>query len=410
MTHCHRCQLPETAHGPELAENGLCSFCRILESHQDTMARFGQGSHLLQDRLAQVPGKRKYDCLAGLSGGKDSSYVVYRLKSHYGARVLAFTWDNGFLTDFARQNIERIVREFQVDHVWVKPDHQVVKAAYRKSLEDEGWPCSACYHFAEATAWRLAYQEEIPFIVGGRTPEQILRAPAGDAIFQEGSSLDVNMAPHDTAKVEALARQQLQRFRELRNWLLPDRRLWKLAERDVYLPEDFPVSPGFAPEMINLFLLEPYSEERIINILESETSWRRENRSHPLGHDDCSAHDAAGYLYRQRYGLPFVAFEVASLVRQKKITTERGRQLLRDAEQEAGKYPRESMAALARMAGLPRGYLRVLPWAQKIRLWLMTRARWARQFLQAGKVASANPAEPLETENRPSGDGQRMAS
>ena len=84
------------------------------------MARIGKQESLLRDRLDRFRDVGKYDCLVGFSGGKDSSYVIYRLRSHYNARVLAFTWDNGFLTDYARDNINRLVKEFDLELV---PDY-----------------------------------------------------------------------------------------------------------------------------------------------------------------------------------------------------------------------------------------------------------------------------------------------
>ncbi len=50
-----------------------------------------------------------YDCIMGLSGGKDSTYVIYQLKRKYNLRVLAFTLYNGFHTDFLEENVKNAI-------------------------------------------------------------------------------------------------------------------------------------------------------------------------------------------------------------------------------------------------------------------------------------------------------------
>ena len=75
----------------------MCERCRIIERHRDVVCKIGKQENILVERLRSVRGQHKYDCVVGLSGGKDSSYIIHRLKNHYGANVLAFTCDNGFL-------------------------------------------------------------------------------------------------------------------------------------------------------------------------------------------------------------------------------------------------------------------------------------------------------------------------
>lgn len=65
--------------------------------------------------------KKKYDCLIGISGGLDSSYLAY-LGSKWGLRILAVHIDDGFDTDISKSNIERLRKETGFDFVIEKPD------------------------------------------------------------------------------------------------------------------------------------------------------------------------------------------------------------------------------------------------------------------------------------------------
>lgn len=58
---------------------------------------------------------KEYDCLIGLSGGVDSSYLAYIAKK-YGLRPLAVHFDNGWNSELAVKNIENIVKKLNIDY------------------------------------------------------------------------------------------------------------------------------------------------------------------------------------------------------------------------------------------------------------------------------------------------------
>lgn len=57
---------------------------------------------------------KKYDCIIGLSGGVDSSYVLYLAVKH-GLRPLAVHMDNGWNSELSQENIQNLVRKLNVD-------------------------------------------------------------------------------------------------------------------------------------------------------------------------------------------------------------------------------------------------------------------------------------------------------
>ena len=62
-----------------------------------------------------------YDCLVGVSGGLDSSYIIY-LGHKYGLRMLGVHIDDGLDTEVAKQNIRSLCEKAQVDLINVQPD------------------------------------------------------------------------------------------------------------------------------------------------------------------------------------------------------------------------------------------------------------------------------------------------
>lgn len=117
-TICVRCVMDTS--DPDIAfdAEGVCNHCRDYESIAlRKVPTPGQRDSALQQVLAQVreAGRgRPYDCIAGVSGGVDSSYVVH-LAARLGLRPLAVHVDNGWNSEAAVRNIERLLRTYDLD-------------------------------------------------------------------------------------------------------------------------------------------------------------------------------------------------------------------------------------------------------------------------------------------------------
>ena len=82
MGQCKRCLLPETAPRADLDHAGICALCRnqgVSDSTNEEELR-KQREIDLQAALDDCRGRGEYDCMVNLSGGKDSCYLLYRIK------------------------------------------------------------------------------------------------------------------------------------------------------------------------------------------------------------------------------------------------------------------------------------------------------------------------------------------
>ncbi len=61
-----------------------------------------------EELLKNERGKHEYDVIMAYSGGKDSTYTMYLLSHNYGLKILAYTFDNGFISREALSNITRM--------------------------------------------------------------------------------------------------------------------------------------------------------------------------------------------------------------------------------------------------------------------------------------------------------------
>ena len=184
---CSICVLPAGFTGVSFDQHGVCNHCRQGEAaHQQ---KFEQRQRDEFDAIiADCKGKQAYDALGCYSGGKDSTYMLKMMVREMGLSVLAFTLDNGFITDQSKQNITRVVELLGVDHLFFKPSRTFMNRMYRQAIfGDLNKPrgnyatrisdvCLSCISVVNTQAARLALQHRIPMIFAGFTPGQIPRA------------------------------------------------------------------------------------------------------------------------------------------------------------------------------------------------------------------------------------------
>lgn len=108
-------------------ESGYCNYCI------DTISRMSseyfpnqKGRQKLDGIMAKIKSEgsgKEFDCLVGVSGGVDSSYIIY-LGYLYGLRMLAVHIDDGLDTDVAKKNIADLCERASVKLINIKPDKE----------------------------------------------------------------------------------------------------------------------------------------------------------------------------------------------------------------------------------------------------------------------------------------------
>lgn len=121
-----------------------------------------------------------YDALVLFSGGKDSTYLVHRLREECPrVRLLAMTFDNTFMSPVAKANIERLVAQLDLAHVTVRPARATLAAIYRYCLTHlQGRGGYEVVDFSDGEllldqARQLAAERGIPLIVCGYSRYQV---------------------------------------------------------------------------------------------------------------------------------------------------------------------------------------------------------------------------------------------
>ena len=116
---CTRCVMDTTAEEITFDQNRVCNFCRMFDTEiKPKWIPNNGGKDKLKEILNTVKEagrNREHDCIIGLSGGTDSSYVTYLAKKEWKLRPLVFHVDAGWNTEVATKNIENLVKKLDID-------------------------------------------------------------------------------------------------------------------------------------------------------------------------------------------------------------------------------------------------------------------------------------------------------
>jgi len=218
MRKCRDCLLPETAPGAELDERGVCRLCREYDPRAQGRGEVARSVRQtdLENALAACRGKGPYDCLVPLSGGKDSVYLIHKLKVEYGLRVLAHTTDID-IGPVAMANIDRAVAKLDVEHVTYRPSMDFYRRLFRWLLmnqEARGAVHTISYVYAslfEGNSLRLAMEYDIPLVLAGYSPGQPLPERM-EYEFPRTAISEVNWTPPELAAAGEFDEADLGRF------------------------------------------------------------------------------------------------------------------------------------------------------------------------------------------------------
>jgi N-acetyl sugar amidotransferase len=167
---CTRCVMDTSDERIQFDANGVCNHCHDGDRDLAALPTESEGDSRLAPLVARIKAGgvgREYDAILGLSGGVDSSYAAI-LAHRHGIRALAVHFDNGWNSELAVENIQRIVEATGFDlrtYVIDWPEFRDLQRAFLKAsvIDIE----MLTDHAILASLVRLAREHDIPFILSG---------------------------------------------------------------------------------------------------------------------------------------------------------------------------------------------------------------------------------------------------
>ncbi len=307
MKFCSRCVLPDTFPGIDFEDSGECNYCK--RSNVPDEEKKNEYLKKFEDLLNENRGKNQYDVIIAFSGGKDSTYTLNLLAEKYKMNVLAWSFDNGFLSDQAKKNILKMTDIMGATSIIVKPPFDIMKKAFTvsavndiyspKTLDRASSICTTCIGFVKSMVLKTALQMQIPLAAYGWSPGQ---APISSAIMQTNPRLQ--RITHRTVRDPLLENVG----KEISPYFLTD--------------DDLNIDKNLWPINIHPLAFVDYNEENILNFIQ-EKGWEKPNDTDPNS-TNCLLNALANYIHRKRFEFHPYAWEVAGIVRSGGMPREEG--------------------------------------------------------------------------------------
>lgn len=138
---CTRCIMDDSA-DPYITfdRDGQCNYCTIALQKKDHWYHPNEkGEKKLEELISRIKEEskgKKYDCLMGLSGGLDSSYLAYLGAHKWGLRIAAVHIDDGYDTEISTENIKKLCDKAGIELITIRPNAEQYNAltkAYMKA-------------------------------------------------------------------------------------------------------------------------------------------------------------------------------------------------------------------------------------------------------------------------------------
>jgi N-acetyl sugar amidotransferase len=277
---------------------GVCNHCtRAASLLADRLPMYTAGEYRIDrlvERLKEAGKGKPYDCIVGVSGGTDSTYVAYVCKQ-YGLRVLAVHFDNGWNSELAVHNIESVLRRLGVElytHVVDWEEFRDLQLSFLKaSVPDAEIPTD---HGIWALLFKTAARFGVRYIMSGTNI-------ASESILPRSWTYYVT----DWTYIRGLHRQFGSHPLRTYPHCSMSQFAWYVLGRKL--------------RMISLLNAVPYDKKDATAILERELRWRSYGGKH---HESIYTRFFQSYILPVKFGIDKRKAHLSSLIMSGQMTRE----------------------------------------------------------------------------------------
>jgi hypothetical protein len=301
METCTTCFVTTQFPGVDIDETGQCRRCRSVVVGKITKQNDEIKYSELKALADTIKRKRsgKYDCIIGVSGGLDSSYMAYIASKMMGLNALLVHYDHGFYYDRPKENLKALaedlgleLRIYRSKKAWDKKFVQAIMKAFEESKFYWGI-CTFCHYILPAVIVKVGMAESIKYFISHNNkyelslnvPKQVKR----DAMLKSVFGSPLKHLPK-TLFYLILANYYLFRLK-FEFFVPPIKNIFRGAPKKPF-------------KTINLTKYVPWDIKKMIEDLARDTGWRLPDHPNLGMRFDCMIEDSLVDLsYKKATGL-----------------------------------------------------------------------------------------------------------
>jgi hypothetical protein len=312
---CSKCVLPETTPGISFNDMKECNYC-----YENYTPYSPEGDEKLSKFLqANIREGTSADCLVGLSGGKDSTYALIKLKEEFMMRVEAFTYLHEGSTTSSIENAKNTCKKLNIKHHIVSLDkqkHLKTFIGFFKAWQKAPSPttaamtCVACKHL-HLLGLEIADKRNIPMIVWSSTP---LEVPPFIALKSKIDD-DNKMKKVSYAKSSLLLIKEMVRTKDfpltfIRFFNTCYNGCFAVRTDSNFLKRKFPrVTP------VHFFQYHSWNQSLIKEYIKEKVNWESPSDKEDW-HSDCLFHFFKEYMFLSMIGTSYLDAYLSNQIRQ----------------------------------------------------------------------------------------------
>ena len=308
MKYCTRCILPESYPGILFNEEGVCNFC--LEQQNENAVL---GKEKLLEIVHSTEKTGRYDCVVPLSGGKDSSYILYYVVKELGLTPIAVNYNSGYQSKYAEENVRNACKSLGVDleevHSSGNIQKKILKASYELSKRTGMvWGCANCPAILRVVPINVARKNKVPYVMWGSSKTE--------TVFSQDYSRSVSRIVKKILKNPTILFFGFLYF----FFRIIQRITLRFPLRLVFNPVSIPAFTEKDPRFIHFFDYIQWDSMKNVRLLENELGW-----VHPEGIDsrfDCTLNCIGNVFYSKQYGITHDGIALSNFVREGKLSRE----------------------------------------------------------------------------------------
>lgn len=217
---CSRCIYDETIPDIEFNDDGVCNYChkhnKFQQEYRTGTSEGEQRFEEIVDDIKRDARNKQYDCVIGVSGGTDSSYMLYKAKQ-MGLEPLAVHYDNTWNTSTATQNIRKVLESLNIDLYTYVVNNIEIDDVFRAFFKSGVPELDASTDLALAEVlYRAAAEHGINYIFNGHSYISEGISPTGSFYFDGAYIRDI----HNTYGTHSLETYPLMTFSRFMKWTI----------------------------------------------------------------------------------------------------------------------------------------------------------------------------------------------